>query len=126
MDPKYIRYIAGGIAAFLLLQFVLIPFISRQKASATVKAILENWAKDDAVAAAKYFMEPEQSPPIYDLKSYTIKSQRFGSVNGKKTAQFWVELEFPPGNVLPSERTWVGEMVLDKGNWRAISFKLSQ
>lgn len=126
MDKKYYRYIGGALAAVLILQFVIVPLISRQTAGRTVKMILKNWKANDMASAMKSFTDPNASPPIYGLKSYKIKSQKFNSVNGKPAATFLIELNFEPGNVFPSGKIWTCELTTDKGRWLASSFKLQE
>jgi hypothetical protein len=124
MDKKYLQYAGGVLAAILFLQFVIIPFISRQTARRTINNTLNSWLAEDSAAAMKNFVEPNASPPVYGLKAYKIKSQKFYSVNGKPAAQFLIELDFKTDNVFPSGKVWTCEMTTDKGRWLASSFKL--
>lgn len=125
MDKKYLKYIGGILAAILFLQFVIVPLISRQTAKRIVRATLSSWLIDDSAAAMKNFTDPNASPPVYGLKSYKIKSQKFTSVNGKPAATFFVELDFKSDNVFPSGKTWTCELTTDKGRWLIASFKLT-
>ncbi len=120
------KYILGAAVFFLTIYFVAIPLINRQKASATAKTIFNHWLKDDPAAAISYFLDVNKSPPIYDLKSYEIKKVKFEKVNGRLLARFYVVLNFPMNNPLPSGRVWVCELEKLSRYWRASDFYLSQ
>ena len=119
------KYILAAVLFFLVIQFILVPLISRHKALAVTKSILNSWVSGDSAAALKDFTAPNKCPPIYDLKSYKIKSSRFDKLNGNPRDQFWIVLNFSSDNVLPSGKTWICELILDKGRWRASNFYLS-
>jgi|GEM_PF-1904037 len=121
MDKKQ-KYILSAVVAFLVIQFILVPLISRRKALSVTKNILQNWVIGDVAMALKNFVSPEKSPPIYGLKSYKIKSSRFDRHEGKLRAQFWIDLNFSADNVLPSGKTWICELTLDRGRWLASKF----
>ena len=119
------KYILAAVVVFLSIQFILVPLISRRKALAITKNILNSWVTGDSVTALKDFTTPNKCPPIYDLKSYKIKSSRFDSIDGKHRAQFWIVLNFSSDTVFPSGKTWICELILDKGRWRASNFYMS-
>lgn len=125
MNPRN-KYILAAALFFSAIYFVAIPLINRQKANATVRVIFAHWLKNDSAAALGYFSDIKKFPPIYDLKSYEIKKVKFEKVNGRLLARFYVILNFPINNPMPSGKTWVCELEKLSRYWRASDFYLSQ
>ncbi len=119
------KYILAGIVFFLAINIVVVPFISRGKAKATVNRMMNFWIQNDTAMAMKYFIHANDSPPFYDLKSYKIHKVKFLKVDGKLRAQFHMTLEFPPDNIVPSGKTWICELTRVDRQWKVLKFVLS-
>src|SRR3990167_6779822 len=120
------KYILATAAFFLVIYFVAIPLMNRQKAASTARALFGYWLENDAVTALKFFSDIKKFPPIYDLKSYKIVKVKMGRVNGRLLARFYVTLEFPPNNPMPSGKVWVCELEKFSRGWQDADFYLSQ
>ena len=123
--PHRNKIILGAVLFILFINFVFIPFINRQKATAIIKTILSDWAQQDAAAALKHFQDPGKSPPIYNLKSYEIKKMIMEKQNRTLVAKFSVILNFSEDNVFPSGKTWLFELERVERNWMVVRYYMT-
>ena len=116
------KIILGVVTLTMLINFVLIPLINRQRATSIVKTILSLWIAEDYASPLKHFYEPTKSPPVYSLKSYEIKNLTMLKVNGKLTAKFSIILNFSNENVFPSGKLWLFELQQIGRHWMVTKY----
>jgi hypothetical protein len=114
-----------GIIVFLLgLNFLLAPYLNRKEATKVVHAVLRLWAEGDIPGAFGYWENQRRTPPVYDVISSTVNKKIFTKKDKVWQAQFFVTLEFPEGNIFPSDREWVFELKTTKLGWKITDFRM--
>ena len=116
------KIILGAAALIVLINFVLIPAINRQRATSVVKTIFKLWIAEDYASPLQHFYEPEKSPPIYNLKSYEIKNLSMLKVDGALTAKFSIILNFSSENIFPSGKLWLFELRQLGRHWMVMKY----
>ena len=118
------KYIIGAVTFVLFINFVVAPFIDRQKAVGVIKSVLNSWVAEDAAAAIRNFKDPIKSPPIYNLKSYKIKKMTIVKEDGVLIAKFSVMLELEENNIYPSGKTWTFKLERTERHWMIASYSI--
>lgn len=116
------KLIIGAVILTVLINFVLIPTINRQRATSIVKTILKLWIAEDYASPLKHFYDPQKSPPVYSLKSYEIKNLAMLKANGALTAKFSIILNFSNENVFPSGKIWLFELQQIGRHWMVMKY----
>jgi hypothetical protein len=120
-------YILVAIAAIFLL-YGLSAFKStlrRHDAVKIVRTVLTHWKNSDLTLAMAYWEKESDSPPVYDLIAFEIGKGSVVKKDGTYTAQVSVDLNFPPGNQLPSEGKWTFSLTKTRYGWKITDFVLS-
>ena len=116
------KIILGAVTLIVLINFVLIPTINRQRAANVVQTILKLWIAEDYASPLKHFYEPEKSPPVYGLQSYEIKNLSMIKANGALTAKFSIILNFANKNIFPSGKLWLFELQQLGRHWMVMKY----
>lgn len=116
------KIILAAVTLVVLINFVLIPAINRQRATGIIKTILKLWIAEDYASPLKHFLEPEKSPPVYNLQSYTIKNLSMIKADSALTAKFSIILNFSEENVFPSGKLWLFELRQIGRHWMVTKY----
>jgi len=107
------------------INFGLKPYLEKRTCERILVDVLERWKDGDLLKTFDYWANSDQSPPIYNLDSYKIKSKAIiRSAKNQKSIQFIVLLEFPKNNLMPSGKDWVFQMQKTRYGWKIVEFKL--
>ncbi len=109
MNKKKYFIIAAAVVAVLLINIPLQKFLTERELTRTTLKILQNWKENNLPANYVYWKEPLNSPPIYGLDAYEIQKYIFQKKGDFLTYEFYVKLDFPADNLLPSGKTWIIE-----------------
>lgn len=118
------KIIIGLIAFFAVVSLGLGPFLHKREAVKIVQEVLGHWKNGNLAMAIDYWENQDDSPPMYGLTSYKIKSKSFGKKDGSRHAKILVELDLSAENILPSG-DWMFEVSYTNIGWRVVDFYLS-
>ena len=116
--------IIAVVVALISLNIFLKPYLRKRDVTNIVQTILTDWQKGDIPSVYPFWQDPQNSPPIYGLASYQIKNKIFTEKEGVFYARVFVVLQFPEGNIIPSNKEWVFELSKTKYGWQVLDFHL--
>ena len=124
MDKKKILIAVTIITTILLINIPFQKYLLERELTRTTLTILKNWESNNLPANFVYWKEPLNSPPIYGLDSYKIEKYIFKKKGDILSCEFYLRLDFPADNLLPSGKTWILEYYkFPRLGWLVADFK---
>ena len=117
------KYVIGSvIAAFVLLNILLVPYLNKRSAIKSVKKVLTFWVEDNLIEPVEFWEDPEKSPPVYGLQSFKILNKRFYKKDGGYFAEIVVVLNLSQNTIMPSGKSWVFKLKNTSKRWKIVDF----
>lgn len=116
--------IAAVVAALLLLNFIIKPYIRNRDVVKVVTSVLEHWESGDLGLAMEYWEHEADSPPVYNLIGYTIEGSQVGKTDGRRSGEVTAMLEFAENKIFPTGRRWKFSLLKTRYGWKVVDFKM--
>jgi hypothetical protein len=110
MDPKQRNVLTIIVIIFVIASyFPLKNYLERRAVLKSTQIILKYWQTNNLTATYVYWKDPYRAPPIYGLDAYKIIKTTIQKTGGIEIADVYIFLDFPPDNLMPSEKIWILE-----------------